>query len=56
MTYMNVELAHERMHEVDIGTYLKADAAQLFLKCLQPAQGCYRAREILKYPDLPETR
>ena len=30
MTYMNVELACERMHEVDIGTYLKADAAQLF--------------------------
>ena len=30
MTYMNGELACERMHEVDIGTYLKADAAQLF--------------------------
>ena len=38
------------MHEVDIGTYLKADAAQLFLKCLQPAQGCHWAREIFKKP------
>ena len=37
MTCMNVELAYELMHGVDIGTYLKADAAQLFLKCLQPS-------------------
>ena len=46
MTHLNVELAYKRMHEVDIGTYLRGDAAHLFLKCPQPAQGfsCMHAR------------
>ena len=55
MTHLNVELAYKRMHEVGIGTYLKADAVQLFLRCLQPAQGCCWAREIFKKRNLPET-
>ena len=41
MTHLNVELAYKRMHEVDIGTYLRGGAAHVFLKCPQPAQGCY---------------
>ena len=48
-------MAYKRMHEVGIGTYLKADAVQLFLRCLQPAQGCCWAREIFKKRNLPET-